>query len=49
VKALDAEWQGPVPHTVIVAPGGKVIYRHTGEIDALEVKGVIADYLGRTY
>ena len=49
VKALDAEWQGPVPHTVIIAPGGKVIYRHTGEIDALEVKGVIADYLGRTY
>jgi thiol-disulfide isomerase/thioredoxin len=49
VKALDADWQGPVPHTVIVAPGGKVIYRHTGEIDALEVKGVIADYLGRTY
>ena len=49
VAALDAEWQGPVPHTLIVAPGGKVIYRHSGEIDALEVKGVIADYLGRTY
>jgi peroxiredoxin len=49
VAALDGEWQGPVPHTIIVAPGGKVIYRHSGEIDALEVKGVIADYLGRTY
>jgi peroxiredoxin len=49
VKALDSEWQGPVPHTLIVAPGGKVIYRHTGEIDPLKVKGIIADYLGRTY
>ena len=49
VAALDGEWQGPVPYTVIIAPGGKVIYRHTGEIDSLEVKGVIADHLGRTY
>ena len=28
--ALDKQWQGPLPHTILVAPGGKVIYRHTG-------------------
>ena len=49
VKSLDPEWQGPVPHTLIVAPGGKVLYRHTGEIDPLKVKAIIADHLGRTY
>ena len=49
VASLDAEWKGPVPHTLIVAPGGKVIYRKTGQIDPLEVKRAIVGYLGRTY
>jgi peroxiredoxin len=49
VEALDKEWQGPAPHTLLVAPGGKIIYRHTGEIDPLEVKKAIVEYLGRTY
>ena len=46
---LDEKWEGPLPHTVIVAPGGKVLYRNTGGINPLEVKRVIVDYLGRTY
>ena len=29
--------------------GGKVIYRHGGEIDPMELKKAIVDYLGRTY
>lgn len=46
---LDEKWEGPLPHTVIIAPGGEVLYRNTGGIDAKEVKRVIADALGRTY
>ena len=46
---LDAKWEGPLPHTVIIAPGGKVLYRNTGGIDPLEVKRVIVGHLGRTY
>jgi peroxiredoxin len=49
MEALDAKWEGPLPHTMLIAPGGKVIYRHTGEIDALELKKAIVEYLGRTY
>jgi peroxiredoxin len=49
VNALDAKWEGPVPFTVLIAPGGKVIYRHTGAIDPMEVKKAIVGYLGRTY
>ncbi|HEV8604163.1 MAG TPA: redoxin domain-containing protein [Tepidisphaeraceae bacterium] len=49
VEALDAKWPGPVPHTILVAPGGKVIYRQTGEFDAMELKKAIVGYLGRTY
>lgn len=37
-EAMDPEWKGPLPHTLLVAPDGKVIYRHTGEIDFLELR-----------
>ncbi len=48
-QALDQEWPGPVPYTVVIAPGGKVLYRKTGPIDPLELKRAIVGYLGRTY
>jgi len=48
-EALDKEWPGPVPYTLLIAPGGKVIYRKAGAIDPLEVKRAVADFLGRTY
>ena len=31
---LDKEWQGPLPHTLLIAPGGKLIYRKNGPLDA---------------
>ncbi|MHC5545013.1 TlpA family protein disulfide reductase, partial [Singulisphaera rosea] len=46
--ALDKGWPGPVPYTMIIAPGGKVIYRKTGAIDPLEVRRALVQYLGRT-
>jgi peroxiredoxin len=46
---LDKAWEGPLPHSVIIAPGGKVLYRKSGAIDPLEVKRAIVGYLGRTY
>jgi hypothetical protein len=46
VSALDKNWQGPVPFTLLVAPGGKVLYRHTGEFDPLELKRAIMGYVG---
>ncbi len=48
-EALDKEWPGPVPYTVVIAPGGKVLYRKTGAFDPLELKRAIVAYLGRTY
>ncbi len=47
--ALDKEWPGPLPYTLLIAPGGKVIYRKVGSIDPLEVKRNIVDVIGRTY
>jgi peroxiredoxin len=46
---LDREWEGPVPYTLLIAPGGKVVYRKSGEIDPLAVRRAIVDVLGRTY
>ncbi len=48
-EALDKQWPGPIPYTLLIAPGGKVIYRKTGAVDPLEVKRAIVDHLGRTY
>jgi len=35
---LDKSWVGAMPYTLIIAPGGKVLYRRGGAIDPLEVK-----------
>jgi peroxiredoxin len=48
-EALDQEWPGPVPYTLVIAPGGKILHRRVGEIDSLALKRVIVGYLGRTY
>ncbi|HRE83537.1 MAG TPA: redoxin domain-containing protein [Opitutaceae bacterium] len=33
VAALDSQWPGPIPHTILVAPGGEIVWRHNGVID----------------
>lgn len=47
--ALDKEWPGPIPYTLLIAPGGKVLHRWTGAADPLEVKRAIVEAVGRTY
>ena len=48
-NAVDPKWEAAIPYTLIVKPGGEVLYRHLGAIDPLEVKKVIVGYVGRTY
>jgi peroxiredoxin len=48
-ELLDKDWPGPLPHTMVIAPGGKVLYRKTGQVEPLEVKRAIVERLGRTY
>ncbi|MHC4400041.1 MAG: redoxin domain-containing protein [Planctomycetota bacterium] len=48
-EALDPKWPGPVPYTLLIAPGGKVIYRKSDDVDPLELKRAIVERLGRTY
>lgn len=49
IQALDPEWPGPIPHTLVVAPGGEVIYRHNGLVDGDELRAKILEYMGRFY
>ena len=48
-EALDPKWEGPLPYSILVAPGGKILFRQTGEIDPVELKTEILKYLGRFY
>jgi len=48
-ELLDKEWPGPVPYTLLIEPGGKVLYRKVGSIDPLELRRAIVNFLGRTY
>ncbi len=48
-EALDPEWQGTMPHTVLIAPGGEIVHRISGEADITELKRVIVGKLGRWY
>jgi thiol-disulfide isomerase/thioredoxin len=49
VKALDPAWPGPLPHTVLIAPGGKIIWRHSGPVDPEELKTKALEYMGAYY
>ena len=47
--SLDPKWQGPLPYTLLVAPGGKVLLRQQDKLDPMKVRKAIVEYLGRIY
>lgn len=49
IEVVDKEWQGALPYTALVAPGGEVIYSIEGSIEPQTLKKKIVDYLGRYY
>jgi hypothetical protein len=48
IDPVDPKWQGELPHTVVVAPGGRVVYRSDGAFDPLALRKAIVGYYGRT-
>ena len=49
VQALDPQWPGPLPHTVLIAPGGKILWRHNGIVNSQELLNKVLDSLGVYY
>jgi len=45
LEALDPAWSGALPHTMLVAPDGKIIHRQTGALDFLELRRQIVPAL----
>ncbi|MBL7154488.1 MAG: redoxin domain-containing protein [Phycisphaerae bacterium] len=49
MESVDEESLGGMPYTLLIKPGGKIIYRRLGMIDPLELKRAIVEDLGRYY
>ena len=51
IEAVDPNWQGALPYTILVEPGGKIVYAKQGIIDPLQMKKTIIEHplLGRYY
>lgn len=49
MKALDPEWPGAIPHTLLIAPNGDVIWRHNGMINGDELRGKVLEFMGAYY
>jgi peroxiredoxin len=49
IEAVDKNWPGALPYTLLVAPGGEIVYNHSGVVDVLEVKKEIIKNIGRFF
>jgi peroxiredoxin len=53
MKAFDPEWNGSVPYSIVIAPGGQVLYQENGPVDILKARRAILaslpddDYVGQ--
>lgn len=44
-EAIDAEWTGAQPHTVLLSPKGDIVWRHNGPLDIVEMRRQIVKAL----
>jgi thiol-disulfide isomerase/thioredoxin len=47
IEAFDSEWNGALPHTLLLGPNGEVLFRQTGELDFLELRRKIVPALNK--
>lgn len=49
MNILDPQWPGGMPHTVLISPDGRVLWRQNGVLDGDKLRAAILGYLGRFY
>jgi peroxiredoxin len=49
MKALDPDWPGGIPHTVLVDTDGKILWRHNGAVNGDELRAKVLERLGTVY
>jgi len=51
IETIDPAWQGALPYTLVVEPGGKIVFRCQGMVDPLALRKFIVEHplIGRYY
>ncbi len=51
IEAVDPKWTGALPYTILVEPGGKIVYAKQGGINPMQMKTLIVEnkLIGRFY
>lgn len=51
IDIVGNDWEGNLPFTILIEPGGKIVYKKDGIVDLLELKRAIVDHplMGRYY
>lgn len=51
MEAIDPDWNGALPYTMLIEPGGKVVWSYQGPVDFLELRKTIVEHpmIGRYY
>ncbi|QJE98782.1 redoxin domain-containing protein [Luteolibacter luteus] len=44
-EAIDKEWTGAQPHTVLISPKGEILWRHSAQLDPVELRRQIVKAL----
>lgn len=44
-EIFDSKWNGALPHSILIAPGGKIVWRHSGRINPVELRRAIVKQL----
>jgi thiol-disulfide isomerase/thioredoxin len=42
-KAIDPEWDGALPYTLLIGKNGEILYRHSGVVEPMKLKRKIVE------
>ena len=51
IEAIDPEWNGALPYTILIEPNGNIVWKHQGEVDFHKLKKAIVEHelIGRYF
>lgn len=49
MKALDPQWPGGIPHTILVGTNGEIVWRHSGAVNGDELRAKVLEHMGPHY
>jgi len=49
IEGVGHDWDGSLPFTLLIKPGGEIAFKHLGIVDPVELRTAIVEILGRIY